>query len=97
MKKKKSFFKQLVQRYDSESPEFFKRSFRFGRVMVAFAVSIVGPDLLFPDVKIPEYLLIIAGYIGVAGASIMAVSKAATKKEDDDNPAPKPKEDEEQI
>lgn len=86
MKKKKSFFRQLVHRYDQESPEFFKRTFRFGRVMVAGAASLLVPDLAFPDVKIPPYLITFAGYIGVAGVAIMAVSKAATKKEDEEAP-----------
>lgn len=86
MQKKKSFIKQLWERYDSESPEFFKRFYRFGRVLVAFAVSIVAPDVVFPDVHIPEWLLIVAGYIGVAGVSIMTVSKAARKDNEDEKP-----------
>lgn len=86
MQKKKSFIKQLWERYDSESPEFFKRFYRFGRVLVAFAVSIVAPDVVFPDVHVPEWLLIVAGYIGVAGVSIMTVSKAARKDNDNENP-----------
>lgn len=89
MPSKKSFLKQLISRYDQESPDFFKRFYRFGRVMLAGAGSIIAAELVVPGVKIPELLITIAGYVAVAGASIMTVSKAANKKEDDDTPAEK--------
>lgn len=94
MKKKQSFFRQVVTIYDKESPEFFKRLFRFGRVLVAGGMALIAPEVILPNVTIPNYLLIIAGNVVVAGVVIMAVSKAATKSEDDDKPAPKPNEDE---
>lgn len=92
---KKSFYKELMERYDRESPDFFKRFFRLGRTLVAFTVAIFGAEAAIPGVKVPGFVLIIAGHFGVAGLAIMAVAKAACKQpiKDEDVPGKKPPKD----
>lgn len=84
----------MLKRWDQESPDFFKRTYRFGSVITAGATTILVPDLLLPSVKMPDWLPTFAGYFLVAGAVIMAMSRAATKKPQPEDMPDKNKDDE---
>ncbi len=68
--------KQIVERIIAPTPNFFRKLRNIGLALVAVATAIVTAP-----VALPAVVLTLAGYLGVAGAVLSAVSQTAVETE----------------
>ena len=75
-------FKEILERWKSESPKFWKQILYFATILGGSAVSILGADKMF-DLQtygVPQIIFTIAGYIIVFCAAL-GISAKLTKKD----------------
>ena len=76
-----NWLKEITDRWNAESPEFWKKILNFAVTLGTSAVAILGADKLF-DLQaygIPQMVFTIAGYIIVACAAL-GLSAKITKQ-----------------
>lgn len=83
---KKNFFKQVVERWKSETPKFWKKIRSASIIIGTSAVSVIGVDKMFnlqTEYNVPGIIFTIAGYIVVFCAAV-GLSAQITKNNSND-------------
>lgn len=68
--------KQIIERFRSPTPDFFKKLRNLGLTLTAISAAVVGSP-----VALPVVLVKVAGYLAVAGGIAGAVSQTAVESE----------------
>jgi len=76
-KNKRGFVKTLIERYQTETPPFFKK-LRLAGLMLAAAGSV----LVASPIALPAAVVTVGGYLIVAGSVVTAVSQAGVQHEE---------------
>lgn len=74
---KKGFVKTLIERYQTETPPFFKKL-----RLVGLTLAAAGGVLVTSPIALPVSVVTIGGYLIVAGSVATAVSQAGVKHEE---------------
>ncbi len=85
--KKNKFFYQVVKRWRSETPRFWKKIREFAIILGTSAVGVLGADQLFnlqAQYGLPQIIFTIAGYVVVFCAAL-GLSAQITKKDNNDD------------
>ncbi|HAI84229.1 MAG TPA: hypothetical protein DCL43_11215 [Chitinophagaceae bacterium] len=77
----------LVQRIQAPTPKWFKKLRAIG-----LALAAVGGAIVAAPVALPAALVTVAGYLGLAGGVITAVSQTAVSVEEDSATSTSPNE-----
>ena len=86
-KKKSRFFKQVVSRWKSDTPKFWKKIREYSIIVGTSAVAVLGVDKLFnlqAEYGMPQEIFTAAGYVVVFCAA-MGLSAQITKKDNNDD------------
>ena len=78
-----NWFKEIIDRWQKESPEFWKKILNFSIALGTSAVAVIGADQLLglQAYGIPQIIFTIAGYVVVACAAL-GLSAKITKQDD---------------
>lgn len=74
---KKGFVKTLIERYQTETPPFFKKL-----RLVGLTLAAAGGVLVTSPIALPVSVVTIGGYLIVAGSVATAVSQAGVQHEE---------------
>lgn len=69
----------IIERAKAPTPKFFRKLRNIGLVMAAVSAAIITAP-----VSLPAAVISVAGYVGVAGGVISAVSQVTTKDVNDE-------------
>ncbi|WP_438944986.1 hypothetical protein [Sediminibacterium sp.] len=79
MEKKQNKSMNLLERAKAPTPKFFRKLRNIGLVMAALSAAIVTAPM-----SLPAAVITAAGYVGVVGSVISAVSQVTTKDVNDE-------------
>lgn len=77
-----TFLSQLLERFTTETPKFFKKILIFGISLGAVGGAILGIDATTLPIELPKLLIDLSSYFVTAGVVCAAVAKTATTDPD---------------